>query len=121
MAIADVTDALSDLQESISIEVSIAGSRVNGSWVSGGVNTISEMAVVQPASNEDMNVLSQSGDQTHSYKKFYSKYQFKTASSKDKTEADIIVYQGEKFKVLSVSDYKQLGGYFKAVSVRIEE
>ena len=121
MPIADVSDALLGLEEPISVETSIAGSRVKGSWVSGGVTVVPDLeAVVQPASNEDINELRIEGDTTSVYKKFYSTYLFKTADKVAKTEADLIVYKGEKYKVLTVADWATIGGFNKAITVRIQ-
>jgi len=121
MPIVDVSDAIVDLEEDIQVERSIAGSRVKGSWVTGGVDIIPDLrASVQPASNEDINELRIEGDATSIYKKFYSAYPFKTANKATKTEADLIVYEGEKYKVLSVADWVKVGGYNKAMTVRIQ-
>ena len=117
----DVSDALRDLEVPIEVERSIAGTRDKGSWVSGGVTLIPDlMAAVQPASNEDINELRLEGDATSSYKKFYSEYQFKTADKIAQTEADLILYKGQKFKVLTATDWADLGGYNKAITVKIQ-
>lgn len=121
MPLADVSDAFIDLLEPIEVETSIAGTRVKGSWVTGGVTLVPDLeAVVQPASNQDINELRIEGDATSSYKKFYSEYQFKTADKLAQTEADLILYKGQKFKVLSIADWDTVGGYNKAMTVRIQ-
>lgn len=119
MALADVTDALLDLQEDITITVSTEGARVKGSWVAGATTLDTAMAVVQPASSEDVNELSIEGDSDVSYKVFFSTYKFKTANKKAQTEADIINYGGESFKVQAVADWFNIGGYYKATTIRI--
>lgn len=119
MALLDVSDTLIGLTELITIEVAIPGDYINGSWVPGIPTIDSSSAVVQPASNRDLNDLRLEGDTTSSYKKFYSVYPFKTANSDLKTEADIIVYKGERFKVLTSADWDSMGGYTKAITVRL--
>lgn len=115
----DMSDAFPDLLEPITVTSSTPGTRDKGHWVSGATTTVNVEAVVQPASNRDINELREQGDSTSSYKKFYSEHVFKTADKVAGTEADIITYAGKDFKVLSADHWEALGNYNKIMTVRI--
>lgn len=119
MAIFDVTDALADLLEPVTVSSSLPGAYVKGHWVTGGVTTSTIFASVQPASNEDVNELRPEGDTLSSYKKFYSAYSFKPADKNTGTEADLLTFEGSDYKVLTVADWHGVGGYNKALAVKI--
>lgn len=119
MSILDMSDVFGDLLEDITVEVSLPGSYVAGQWTSGGVTLILTQASPQPASNEDINQLRAEGDALSSYKKFYSAYAFKTANKLTGTEADVIVYEGARYKVLSVADWENVASYTKAMTVKL--
>ena len=119
MSLLDVSDAFDDLLEPIEVATSLPGTRDKGHWVSGGSTSTTVEAVVQPASNRDINELRAQGDATSSYKKFYSEYKFKTADKTTGTEADLITYEGEQFKVLTLANWAALGNYHKIMTVRI--
>lgn len=119
MSILDMSDAFEDLLEPIVVSVSSPGSRIKGHWVPGAVTMVNSYAVAQPASNEDINELKSEGDKTSSYKKFYSTHVFKAADKALQTEADIITYNGEQFKVLTVTNWASLGNYNKVMTIRI--
>ena len=115
----DMSDAFIDLLESISVSSTAPGTRDKGHWVSGATTITNVEAVVQPASNRDINDLREQGDATSSYKKFYSEHVFKTADKITATEADIITYEGEQFKVLTAAPWSKIGNYNKIMTVRI--
>jgi len=119
MSLLDISDAFDDLLEPSAVTVSSPGTRDKGHWVPGVTATVTVEAVVQPASNEDINTLNAQGDSTSVYKKFYSEHRFKTADKVAGTEADIITYDGHQFKVLTVANWASLGNYHKIMAVRI--
>ena len=119
MPIVDMRDALSDLTESITIERSSPGTYVKGQWVKGLTSDIPASATVLPASGEDITDIRIEGDTDSSFKKFYSETVFKVANATDKAEADIIIYNSDRYKVLTVSDYLAMAGYNKAVTVKL--
>ena len=71
MALIKVTPAFNGITEDIIIQVSTAGTRNKGFWVSGGFIDTPATGVVMPMSQEEINDLNPDGDNTTVHLKFY--------------------------------------------------
>ena len=114
----DVTDALDELYESITLESATVGSRdANGDYVAGTPITSTIQAVVQSLNSNELLTLPE-GERTKKLIKLHTKEVLKTVNVFNSTSADKLIYNGEVYKVINVFDRLNNGGYMKAIAVR---
>lgn len=116
-----MTEAFTDLLQSAEVKRSNPGEYIKGLWVSGGETIVPIQVVAQPASEKETNDLRQSGDATVSYKKFYTEAKIITANKATKVEADVIVFNGESYKAIIVSDWTDIGKFRKVLAIKLDE
>lgn len=110
----DVTAALTDLLESVNHTTYSAGSYVEGEWIAGSPTASSIQAVCQPASQAEVLQLFPEGESDKLVYKFWSETKMKTANKATGIEADRVAYAGSTFKIISVEDWKTIGGFHTA-------
>lgn len=119
MAIHDVTEAFDDEWVSAQLTTYSVGTYEDGTWVSAQNDPVDIDIVVHPASDSERAQLFPEGNRDKMLMKFWTKVKVKTVDKKAGTEADIISISGDDFKVISVKDWSQIGGYYKSFGERI--
>lgn len=113
----DVTDALEEFYEDITLNSATAGSRdENGDYTAGTPITSTIQAVVQSLSSNELLTLPE-GERTKKMIKIHTKSSLKTANTSNSSSSDEVIYNGEVFKIINVFDRLVNGGYFKAIAV----
>lgn len=106
-----------DLAESFSILRSTVGTFVAGGWVN-NIQTVPAYGVVTPATAKEMKMVPE-GDEVHEAFMFYSVTpMYDTRTNPDNENADILVWNGENYRVIKVWNYMQRG-FFSAMAVRM--
>ena len=114
----DVTDALEEFLEDITLESATVGSRDGNGDYTAGVPIISTIqAVIQSLNSNELLTLPE-GERTKKLIKIHTKEVLKTVDVASSTSADKVVYGGETYKVINVFDRLNNGGYIKAIAVR---
>ncbi len=75
------------------------------------------MMSVQPSPSRDLLLLPE-GLRTRETKRFYSRCLVRTADVGGKHQADEIDYRGTTYEVQQVTDWEELGGYYRAIAVK---
>lgn len=115
----DLSDALSAfaVPGGITVRRRSPGTTVDGRYTEGAVEeTEGVEATVQPAGTEDLEMLPE-GLRTSKSITVWSAFEFATAEQG--AVPDQVVYRGEVFDVHAVRDWDIVGGYRKAVAVRV--
>lgn len=118
VAFNDVTDAFDGWLEKIQIDRTGAGSYVGGLWVDSSVVIPYINAVVQNANPDDLLIVPEGLRTTESIK-LHTKGILKTADEVGEVNADVVNYDCKKWRVYNVADRK-IGGYYKAIAIRIK-
>lgn len=115
----DLSEVVNDpeLAESFTILRS-SGTFAEGGWQEATRQTIQTFGVVSPASSDDVNQLPE-GDRISGNTTFYtSTPMYVTHTDPQPGTSDIIVWQGENYRLAMVWNYSTRG-YYKAVGVRM--
>lgn len=95
------------------------GATVDGMYIEPEpTETRGVQASVQPASGEDLELLEE-GARKREAITAWTKYELRTALQ-ESHPADRVVYQGSTYEVMHVRNWGQVGGYWKAVAVRVD-
>ena len=115
----DVSDAFPDFEETVQLIRKTAGSRnSDGDWVDGTPTTKDILGVVQSLNSNELLVLPE-GDRSKETAKIHTKTKLLTANEITKTKADNIKYQDATWNVSAVNNRATVGGYYKAILVRL--
>lgn len=106
----NVSEALdSDTAEIITvIRDSGAGSYIDGLYVKGETTTFKTFASVQQPTPRQLEMLPE-GERDKNPLLFISKKPLRTTSDRDNVIADIVLYKGNRFKIVSVGDWSSYG------------
>lgn len=101
------------LIEEYGVEVQLTtrapGDYVNGSWVPGGITTLTITAAAFPATDaEDQTALTDAGLEDRAGMLFYTEYPVKKSDEANSQERDVIRWNGKDYVVLSVLPYQQI-------------
>ena len=97
------------------------GAWVKGKWVPGTVQTVIVEANVQPLKGSELTALPES-DRTKESIKVYSVETLKTLEEVSQEEADIVVWEGKKFRAIKAMTYKMgVLDHTKTICVRFPE
>lgn len=104
-----VSEALdSDTAEIITVERTSGGGYVDGIYQKGVVSTFKTICSVQQATPEELQNLPE-GERNKDVRKFISKKAIRTASDRDGLIADVVLYKGFRFKIISAGDWDSYG------------
>lgn len=92
----------------------------NGEWVPGSTSDIAAIASIQPAKGAQLAFLD-SNQRTGEEMTVYIDTQVFTSKADDGTPADLILWNGEEFKILTVKRWLMTQVYWEAVAVRRTE
>ena len=113
----NVSEALdSDTAEIITVERTSSGSYIGGLYVKGSKSTFKTFASVQQPTPNQLMILPE-GEKDKNIRLFISKKYIRTTSDKDGLIADVVVYKGIRYKVISSSDWSNYG-HTMAMGVR---
>lgn len=105
----------------ITILRALPGAWVNGRWVAGSVVSVEIEANVQPMRGHELVVLPES-DRTKESIKVYSVETLKTLEEVSQEEADVVVWEGKKFRATKTMTYKMgVLDHTKTICVRFPE
>lgn len=116
-ALVDVSGALPGLTVALTITRPGLGSYTNGRWSEVTGSTLPINASVQQLRPEEMLRLAE-GQRAEATRKIYTTTQLQPADVSAGRRADRFVYLGDTWEVLSVGDWDDLGGYYKAIVTR---
>lgn len=117
-ALVDVSRALSRLTVALTVTRPGLGSYGNdGRWSEVAGSTFPINASVQQMRPEEMLRLAE-GQRAEATRKVYTTTLLKPADVAAGTRADRFTYLGDTWEVLSVGDWDDLGGYYKAIVTR---
>jgi len=104
----NVSEALdSDISEVINVERT-PGLFVDGLFQKGTPSRFKTLASVQQPTPKQLQVLKE-GERSKNPKLFISKKPLQTVNDKDGTIADIVIYKGQRFKIVAVGDWFSYG------------
>ena len=92
----------------------------NGVWVEPSQKTIPLMVNVQEASGSDLELLPE-GYRSKRVILIFSENELKIVSQKDKTKADLILWDGETFQVEKLKNWQHITGHYEALAVRLDQ
>ena len=116
----DVSDAFDEFLETVILDRSDPGGRdSNGDWVDGVDHPPKNIiGVVQSLNSNELLILPE-GDRTKETAKIHTKTLLRTSNEATSTKADKIEYQGSTWNVSGVNNRQTIGGYYKAILVRL--
>ena len=105
----NVSEALgTDTAEIVTVERTSAGAYVDGLYQKGTVSTFKTMCSVQQPSPDELQSLPE-GERDKDIRKFISKKSIRTTSDRDGLIADIVLYKGVRYKIISAGDWDAYG------------
>lgn len=105
----NVSEALDpDTSEIITVQRTSGSGYVDGIYQKGTVSTFKTICSVQQPNPEELQSLPE-GERNKDIRKFISKKALRTASDQDAIIADIILYKGKQYKIISVADWDSYG------------
>lgn len=119
-ALADVSRALPGLTVTLTVTRPGLGSYTKGRWSEAAGSTFGIEASIQELRPEEMMRLAE-GQRIEATRKLYTKTYLQAADTVAGRRADRFDYKNETWEVLSVADWDDLGGYYKAVVTRAEQ
>lgn len=106
---------------SVTVLRATEGEWVKGKWVPGTVQEVIVEANVQPLKGSELTALPES-DRTKESIKVYSVETLKTLEEVSQEEADVIVWEGKKFRAIKAMTYKMgVLDHTKTICVRFPE
>jgi len=105
--------------ETATRERTTSGSRGGGGRYSGGgvtSETVDDLSV-QPASGSDLEVLEE-GERERVEFKFYTKTDFRVTDNRNNLPGDVLVYEGERYKIRKAQEHRALLGGNKYLALR---
>ncbi len=84
------------------------GEFIEGLYVKGATTTFKTFASVQQPTPQQLETLPE-GERDKNPRLFISKKPLKTVSDRDNTIADIVIYKGERFKIIQLGDWSSYG------------
>jgi len=115
----DVSEAFIDLLQTVQLKRKTAGGRdENGNWVDGTLSTTDIQAVVQSLTADERMTLPEAV-RTKETIKLHSITKLQTANDDLYLDADVIVYDGLEWEINQVFNRSIIGGYYKAIGVRL--
>ena len=115
----DVSEAFDEFLETVILKRKTAGSYDgDGEWIEGTNTDTNIQGVVQSLSSDELQILPE-GERTKETVKIHTKTQLFTADEDLKTNADDIGYQGKIWTVSNLFNRNTVGGYYKAILIRL--
>lgn len=112
----NVSDALDlDTGEIVTIERFQAGGYADGIYTEGSTNTFKTLASVQQPNSRELMVLPE-GERAKNPVKILSKKPVRTADVVGSTNADVLIYQGNRYRIMAALNW-QAYGYTGAMAV----
>lgn len=96
------------------------GDYFDGRYSPGDETTLTVTAVVHPVSGRERVVLPE-GIRNRETVAVYTTEALRTDDAPDGAGADILVYGGREFTVVTVEDWSALGGFWKALAVKRDQ
>jgi hypothetical protein len=115
--VSDVVDSI-EFTQAVTVNRVAPGSYVDGLWVDGANSATAISAAVQPLSDRDRQALPE-GIRTMELLKLYTTFQLRTADEKAGLSADDIVFQGDTYKVVALTNWTS-NGYVRAYVERLK-
>ncbi len=107
----------SDTAQVITVERISPGAYVDGIYQNGSTSTFKTLASVQQPTPKQLEVLRE-GERTGDIRLFISKKPLRTVVSKDNLEADVVLYKGNRYKIIQSADWDNYG-YTSAMGTRV--
>lgn len=105
----NVSEAIdSDTAEIITVERAEVGGYVDGLYVPGVTSTFKTICSVQAPSPDELQTLAE-GERNKDVRKFISKKPLRTTQDRDDTIADVVIYDGFRFKIISSGNWSVYG------------
>lgn len=105
----NVSEALdTDTAEIVTVERTSGGGYVDGLYQKGTTSTFKTICSVQQPSPDELQNLPE-GERDKDIRKFISKKPVRTASDRDGFIADVVLYKGVRYKVISAGDWDAYG------------
>lgn len=100
----------------VTVERQAPGSYVDGIYVPGAITTFKTICSVQQPNDKQLQSLSE-GDRSNDPRLFIAKKELRTTRDKDNQQADIVLYKGNRYRIISDGDWTDYG-YSSAIGVR---
>lgn len=105
----NVSEALdTDTAQVITVERTSIGAYVDGIYVKGSTSTFKTLASVQQPTPKDLEILPE-GEKDKDIKMFISKKPIRTTNDEAKLIADVVIYKGNRYKIVSSADWDDYG------------
>lgn len=115
----DVSAALdSDTAEFVTVTRFAVGAYVDGIYEKGATSTFKAVCSVQQPSADEVQLLPE-GERDKDIRKFISKKELKTTNDRNNEIADLVLYKGNQYKIISAQDWN-VYGHTTAFGARIQ-
>ena len=105
----NVSEALdSDTGVILTVERTTGSAFVDGLYVKGATSTFKTIGSPQQPTSQDLQTLPE-GDRDKDIFKFITKKPVRTVSDRDELAADVIIFKGQRFKIIMVQDWDTFG------------
>lgn len=105
----NVSEAIdSDTAEKITVERSTGDDFVDGLFVKGTTTTFNTLASVQQPTPKQLEILPE-GERSKNPRLFISKKALRTTNDKDQIIADIVIFKGQRFKIIATGNWESYG------------
>ena len=105
----NVGEALdSDTAVSITVERRSGGDYIDGIYAEGSIRIFKTLCSPQQPSPQDLQTLPE-GERDKDLFKFITNKLLRTGSDRDTTQADVLIFKGNRFKIIAVGDWDTFG------------
>ncbi len=115
MALADAIRAFARAYE---VERPAVGVYVDGRWSGGPVTIVTVSASVQPTAGRDLRLLEEGARASESIT-ILTPDLVRTGDEKSGQAPDVVRYKGARYQVQRVESWDEIGGFYKALAVKI--
>ena len=115
MSVYDVTDAMNEMLVPATLIYDRRGEYINGEWVNGVPAEISINIVIQPASAARILKILPEAPRNIDAVDIWTEHKISSGNSETGEIANVIFYDGKRYKVAKVKNYGALGGYYEAL------
>lgn len=92
----------------------------DGKWAEQDPQSIPLMVNVQEAGGSDLELLPE-GYKSKRVILIFAEDELKAVSKKDKTKADLILWDGDTFQVEKLKNWQHITGHYEALAVRLDQ
>ena len=121
MIIFDVSTAFKDLEETMTLFPGTHGSYVDGRWTPDISLDRKIMAHAQPLTNRELDLIPELYRDKQLLKFYCRDTLLQPESKEEQRGADFVLYGDDKYKIIMVKDWQQIGGYYVSIGAKVDK